>query len=788
MDIRRFLKRPVDNHAEIAKKRKSEKSDDVFRESCENNMNTVSASCSSAILHHNSDNQEKMKKNNLNASQDLGDYLENDSLTRLSESKKFNFLTNPPNPSSSYNFKEDVVGGSKRCFRYDWFNQYPWLVYSINLKGALCLNCVLFKPTVKRGFQGAFITKVFSKYKDFHECAKNHAKSEWHKESVMKSKQFFDIISEKKVSVDIQINKASKELIENNRKKLYPIISSIIYCGTHDLALRGKNSNEGNFSDLLQFRIEAGDKFLENHLKTCSGKQKYTSHRIQNVIIEICGNLIRKEIIQKINSNTTCGFSLLADESCDISGIEQLSIGVRYLDKSLIPSKITEEFLGFVPLKELNAQYIALSILEFCKTSGLDMEKLVGIGFDGCATMSGKENGVQKFIRNEYPKALYFHCASHRLNLVVNDLNAVREIQNTIGTIKEVIKFFRESPLRKHLIPNVPMLSDTRWSSKYKSIRLFAESFAIIKKVLDDLPFNQEVNRSTRLKAQQLSSATSESYFIVCLMIISKYSAQLEPITNILQGISVDLFEVRKHVETLIMMFQKHRQEDLDEVFSKIYEKCKNAADELGTELKMPRIVGKQKHRANYQADSVKDYFKKSIYINYLDSLILSLTSRFSEKNTSAFLIYKLHPAYMMKLNKSDFENAINKIKDFYSIDNFYEEALCWYSNWANERNTTITEETPIIELLPQCQFYPAIEKVLEILLCLPPTTCTIERSFSTLRRVKTWLRSTMTENRLDGLCMMSIHRSIISNDKANFLEKVVREFAKEPRNLKFDF
>ena len=42
--------------------------------------------------------------------------------------------------------------------------------------------------------------------------------------------------------------------------------------------------------------------------------------------------------------------------------------------------------------------------------------------------------------------------------------------------------------------------------------------------------------------------------------------------------------------------------------------------------------------------------------------------------------------------------------------------------------------------------FYPAVHDALPILLTVPATTCTVERSFSTLRRVKTWLRSVLGE------------------------------------------
>ena len=48
--------------------------------------------------------------------------------------------------------------------------------------------------------------------------------------------------------------------------------------------------------------------------------------------------------------------------------------------------------------------------------------------------------------------------------------------------------------------------------------------------------------------------------------------------------------------------------------------------------------------------------------------------------------------------------------------------------------------------------FFPTVKHALQISMAQPCTTCTIERSFSTLRRVKTWLRSTTGENRLNGM------------------------------------
>lgn len=143
------------------------------------------------------------------------------------------------------------------------------------------------------------------------------------------------------------------------------------------------------------------------------------------------------------------------------SGKEQISIGVRYSSEHANGWKNKEEFLGFVELSELHAEAFATAILELTNKIRLDMSKLVGLGFNGCSTMGGKENGVQRRFRKEYLKAVFFHCASHKFNLVINDLNTVPEIRNTIGTVQEIIKFFRESVLRRKLLPNLPFLCET---------------------------------------------------------------------------------------------------------------------------------------------------------------------------------------------------------------------------------------------------------------------------------------------------------------------------------------
>ena len=56
---------------------------------------------------------------------------------------------------------------------------------------------------------------------------------------------------------------------------------------------------------------------------------------------------------------------------------------------------------------------------------------------------------------------------------------------------------------------------------------------------------------------------------------------------------------------------------------------------------------------------------------------------------------------------------------------------------------------------------FPNIYFALKLLGTLPITTCECERSFSSLRSIKTWDRSTKMNGRLNGLALLFIHREI---------------------------
>ena len=233
-------------------------------------------------------------------------------------------------------------------------------------------------------------------------------------------------------------------------------------------------------------------------------------------------------------------------------------------------------------------------IVSECIKYGLDMDKLLGQGYDGCSVMASSQNGVQARIREKYPKAAFVHCASHRLNLVVNDLNDVSDIRNAVGVTKKIVNFFRDSPKRRALLPNLPLLYETRWTEKYKSIRVFSHNFDKIFDCLADTAAGQ-----TGHTAHVLLSACSSCTFLICLFIVANYSSILEPVAQMLQSVQLDIVKALQHISSLINIIKNHRDHAEEHRRDDILSKARPLADKLGIELVLPRICSRQTYRAN---------------------------------------------------------------------------------------------------------------------------------------------------------------------------------------------
>ena len=65
------------------------------------------------------------------------------------------------------------------------------------------------------------------------------------------------------------------------------------------------------------------------------------------------------------------------------------------------------------------------------------------------------------------------------------------------------------------------------------------------------------------------------------------------------------------------------------------------------------------------------------------------------------------------------------------------------------------------------------IHSLLKLYMTVTVTTATAERTFSTMRRIKTYLRSTMTQERLNHAFMLIAHKSRVGNLDLTYIAKL---------------
>lgn len=195
----------------------------------------------------------------------------------------------------------------------------------------------------------------------------------------------------------------------------------------------------------MRINSGSGDQVLKEHFQNCGKNATYVSWRIQNEVISIVNDLVQQKIASKVN-NAQC-FSVLVDETSDISRIEQVSITLRYVEGETL----REDFLQFFPTTIATGQALANIILEKLKELNIDIEFLYGQGYDGASVMSGEFKGVQAIIKEHSPKALYVHCSAHALNLAISDSCNIPDIRNTVGVISKVYNFFN-TPKRQAIL------------------------------------------------------------------------------------------------------------------------------------------------------------------------------------------------------------------------------------------------------------------------------------------------------------------------------------------------
>ena len=378
-----------------------------------------------------------------------------DASTPSSSHQSASNLTLPQEPFQPrfFDFPLKVYGNRQRFFLPAWFDSFKWPHYTAKSASNLhdFVTCYVCNQAMKRNLfspaqriEKAFL-EGFNNWKKCPNAFSKHENTDQHKSA---SNALRNI---ERASIAVAISSAVEQQQAESRKALLAIFETVKYLARQGLAMQGHTKDEGNFIQLLKLR--SGDiPELKQWLKR---RDNWLSNHIQNEIVDLLGNAVLEKVVATVKNKEF--YSCLADGTQDVTTQEQLSVVFRVVNDQFQAYDI---FAGFVSLNATDGQTIATSLKNITFQLGIDFKKCRGLGFDGASNSSGALQGAQALLRREYPFAHYFHCANHRLDLVLQEVaREERLVRDALELARKTANFVKESHKRlqeyKHVCADI---------------------------------------------------------------------------------------------------------------------------------------------------------------------------------------------------------------------------------------------------------------------------------------------------------------------------------------------
>ena len=708
------------------------------------------------------------------------------------------------NQPKSFQFPPRYFGKSKpikRYFQGEWFDQFNWLHYSEGCDKAFCYTCMRAQARsliTESKAEQAFVTVGFTNWKDAIRSFTKHEYSESHKEAVLRLN-----ISKECLDVGKTLTSKSENEMACNRKALLKLMSNLRFLARQGLPLRGAgDDSNSNFSQINLLRGEDDPEFI-----TWLNKKrfKYDCPEIQNEILNIMGQTIVRDLASKMRQSEY--FAILADETTDKSNREQLVVCLRWIDQKL---NINEDFVGLYLIDNTKADTIAHAIKDVLIRLNISVSKCRGQTYDGASSMAGRKAGVQAQIKQEEKRALFNHCHGHLINLACADnVKSSKTIANALDTALEITKLVKDSPQRDTKLEKIRqaaandgetptagirVLCPTRWTVKANTMDRILNNYESLQELWDwSIENIKDASMKARIRVVKSHMMQFDFYFGLslgeCLL------RHADNLSGTLQRKELSAAEGKSIAMKTVKTLDKMRSE---ESFCLFWSNVNKQAQKSSVEN--PKLPRKRKVPERFEMGAAEAEFVSSaeahfrqIYYAAIDHITTAIVDRYDSQDFNTYL--QAEQLLLKCVKGSTYEMEFETVTKFYG-DDFHPKTLksqlqALSANFESDKkleDITLSAIVKYFESESVRNWLSDVLKLLKLVLIMPATNATSERSFSSLRRIKTFLRSTMTQSRLNSLMTLHVHRDYV--DKL-VLREIATEFIQKGQRItifgKFD-
>ncbi|CAH1962682.1 unnamed protein product [Acanthoscelides obtectus] len=690
------------------------------------------------------------------------------SFSQWSNDDKKDFL-NSEKPSPILNVNKTAKVKDKvysRNFKKSWYSEFAWLCGSYYLNKLFCVPCLIVsvKATVwsKYGFNDfGNVTRALRKHEgssDHMRCALGFSKLKKNLTTIEDALRENSRLYIKQFNENVQLNRRFMELP----------IRAVLFLGKQELAFRGHNEettsiNRGNFKELLEAFVSISPVDIQEHYKKIASIFAGNSKTIQNEIIDCIVKCIDEYVENEIKE---CSFfSIQVDDSTDIAHKSQCSIIIRYVN---LEGKLVERFLGFHDVSCSRTSEALFNLVTRCLQNFDYKTKLVGQCFDGASVMSGQLNGLQAKIKEQAPQAVFVHCLAHRMNLVLQQsCNSITKCRIFFATISGLPTFFHHSPKRTNVADSIigrriPVSVITRWTSNFKVISFINKEWDSLKQVFTEIINDPTSDQASVRQSDGFLNKFHDFEFVLLVVVFNEIFGMTDILFDTLQKKSFDINLCIKQIKSVQTQLNKKRNE---ETFKNIFELAASKTS-VQTEHRDGRT------RVTLSRDQIIERYRV-LYFEILDTISLQITTRFvTLMDTSKFKTYsEKFPTEALSNLKEFYSNTFT---DFQRLKN--ELQLIYSDDQDQNMEPRLLKES----LFENRSIFKEAYKLLCLILTIPSTSVSTERSFSCLKRIKSYLRSTMSEDRLTNLAKISIEKELLNELIVSqpFYDDVINKFA----------
>lgn len=665
-------------------------------------------------------------------------------------------IGNKPNQPDPKSIPDQTLTSRVLHFQERWYKQYPWLHYSPAVKGVLCFYCVkaytVQKSAMSKKADPAFSSKGYTNWKNALERFERHQNSQAHHHAVT-------VHAQQAAPIDSQLSSAWSKQQGNARHCLRSIVGSVQFLSRQGLAMRGHGKEDGNLFQHLKHKAK-DDACLSDWL---SRHHDYTSPTVQNEILQLFGTCIVKDIAQTLRSLSVQQFSIIIDGTQDISGTEQESICFRYVDEDLVPHEV---FVGLYQVSRTTGVEIARAAVDVLLRLNIPLAYLRGQAYDGAANMSGSYSGAQAEMKKQQPLALYVHCGPHCLNLITQAAcQASPLIRDALEWVHDLGTLSKQSGKFKGMFsavaadsegPNVSLrpLCPTRWTVRGNAVKAVLSQYESVLVSLEEMAAS---GSSSAAKANGLHDRFSKGKTVLGLLVALEVIEELECLNKSLQKRTATIAGMKEAIECVKSTLQGKRNE---EKFQKVFDKAVEMVDSL--ELEPIQIPHQRRPPKRYTGEAgshtpktPEESYRPEFY-KVLDTVAVQFEDRFNQPDLCV----------LQKLEETLLSGKVDGIVDQYPEINRQTLEIQLAMFRSKYTFTSSSEVATIIRGMPVevRGLFNEVESLVRLLLVVPVSSAEAERSFSALRRLKTWLRSTMTQVRLNNAAVCHVHQDILDN------------------------